>query len=63
MAMRSLWGATDRQLAALLPQHDEFKPDMQRHHQLQENYSAWRQAVQRTLWRPQTASLITGEQS
>ncbi|EMI4409233.1 FGGY-family carbohydrate kinase [Serratia bockelmannii] len=63
MAMRSLWGATDRQLAALLPQHDEFKPDMQRHHQLQESYSAWRQAVQRTLWRPQMASLITGEQS
>jgi glycerol kinase len=46
-----------------LPQHDEFKPDMQRHRQLQENYSAWRQAVQRTLWRPQTASLMTGEQS
>ncbi|WP_213976051.1 FGGY family carbohydrate kinase, partial [Serratia marcescens] len=62
MAMRSLWGTTDRQLAALLPQHDEFKPDMQRHRQLQENYSAWRQAVQRTLWRPQASSLMTGEQ-
>ncbi|CAI0887840.1 FGGY family carbohydrate kinase [Serratia entomophila] len=53
MAMRRVWGMNDRQLGSLLPAHDEFEPDMQRHRRLQDSYCGWRQAVQRTLWHPQ----------
>lgn len=62
LAMRNAWGLDDRQLALLLPQHDEFKPDIQRHHQLQASYLRWQQAVQRTLWQPQRRHLCMEKQ-
>ncbi|HFK7186710.1 TPA: FGGY family carbohydrate kinase [Serratia odorifera] len=62
LAMRQLWGWDRQRLQAMLPQHDEFTPDMQRHRQLQHSYLGWQQAVLRTLWQPETA-LSSGEQA
>lgn len=52
LARKALTAASVEELIPLLPQHDVFQPDMQRHRLLQENYSTWRQAVERTLWQP-----------
>jgi glycerol kinase len=57
--MRQRFALSDRQLLALLPEHDEFQPDMQRHLLLKESYLGWQQAVQRTLWQPELKTCIT----
>lgn len=52
LARRALEQLNDRQLAALLPEHDRWLPDDARHQQLQLSWQGWREAVQRTLWQP-----------
>ncbi|NXZ87523.1 FGGY-family carbohydrate kinase [Serratia fonticola] len=59
LAMRQRFALSDRQLLALLPEHDEFQPDMRRHLLLKESYQGWQQAVQRTLWQPESKTCIT----
>lgn len=53
LARKALDGLDDGALAPLLPQHDIFTPDADRHARLQESWRNWQTAVERTLWRPQ----------
>ncbi len=55
LARKALDRLDDRALAALLPQHDIFTPDADRHGRLQASWRDWQIAVERTLWQPQVA--------
>ncbi|WP_034914386.1 FGGY-family carbohydrate kinase [Erwinia sp. 9145] len=52
LARRALEHLTDNQLRLLLPEHDSWLPDAERHHQLQQTWQGWRDAVTRTRWQP-----------
>lgn len=61
LAMRQRYGLDEQQLLSLLPEHDEFTPDRQRHQVLKASYQGWQQAVKRTLWQPESQSDLTEE--
>jgi len=49
LSRRALEGLDDVRLRALLPQHDVFKPNAERHHILQQHWQGWKAAVARML--------------
>lgn len=52
LARKALYPGSLHDLNAFLTAHSAFQPDMARHQQLQQRWQAWRQAVNRTLWKP-----------
>ncbi|MCQ4092184.1 FGGY-family carbohydrate kinase [Erwinia persicina] len=54
LARRTLGQLNDRQLLALMPEHDLWQPDPQRHEACHQSWQGWQEAVQRTLWQPAT---------
>lgn len=55
---RKALGASATALRAQLPAHRTFQPDLTRHERLQQRWQAWRRAVERTLWQPQSTAPV-----
>ncbi|MTH44835.1 FGGY family carbohydrate kinase [Intestinirhabdus alba] len=52
LARKALTPGSLADLKACLTLHSEFRPDMARHRHLQKRWQEWREAVNRTLWKP-----------
>ncbi len=52
LARNAISPLTQDEMRALLPVHVEFRPDPNRHQQLQQRWQEWRLAVEKTLWQP-----------
>lgn len=52
LARKALHPGSLTDLKAFLTVHSAFQPDMARHHRLQKRWQEWRNAVNRTRWKP-----------
>ncbi|CAH0131204.1 Glycerol kinase [Erwinia aphidicola] len=52
LARRTLGQLNDSQMREMMPQHDLWQPDAERHQRCQQNWLGWQDAVKRTLWQP-----------
>ncbi|MFW0767697.1 FGGY family carbohydrate kinase [Trabulsiella odontotermitis] len=52
LARKALTQVSVQEMKAFLALHSEFRPDADRHQRLQARWQGWRDAVERTLWKP-----------